>query len=491
MAGFALDAEGLNTPRLPEARQLVVTAWKARFGDNAQTGSDSPDGLEIDILSILLALLWEANGDIWAAGFFRTSSGNALDLLLDLFAKTRRAAEASTSSLVWFGADATAIPGGSVASVADVSDSRFSTDAAGSTGDDLVFVWRVQDAIDGETYTATINGTDFDFVAGALDTVLTIAAGLAAAINLGAEPVDAIGVPVLDPLGFGLLVVDADDGVTTFTAAASATGAATIDVQDAARVAATATETGPKTGLAGTISTIETAIGGIIGVTSSADADVGRNRETDSEYKQRHLETLNAAGCGTVAAIEARLRLVEDVTSAIVFENDSDVIDGDGRPPHSFEAFVLDGDDTAIAQSILECKPAGIQTVGTESVLLPETTKPIKFSRPTVRYLHLEITITQGEGYPTTGDPAAEIIAAVALYLGGGGAGELVQGLDLYRAQLNAPITTTIAGIATIVIETDDTPAPLDVPTFTPADIAVGNDEILVADSTRITVIGA
>lgn len=491
MAG-ELTVDGLDIPRIPEVREFIVENWKAKFGDNAQTGSDSPDGLEIDILTILYALLWEADGEIWANGYFRTASGVSLDLILDLFAKKRIPAAASTASLVWYGADTIAIPLGSVASVADVPTSRFATDAAGDTGDDLVFVWRVSDAIDTETYTATINGTDFDFVAGPTDTPETVVAGLAALINAGAEPVDAIALAILDDAGRGLLVVDSDDGVTTFTAAASATGSATIDVQDGARVAATATETGPLTGLAGTISTIETSIGSIVGVVNTADATVGRNRETDAEYKQRHLETLNSSGCGTPAAIEARILLnVPDVESVKVFENDTDAVDADGRPPHSFETFVLGGDDTAIATEILACKPAGIETVGDVSILLPATTKPIKFSRPTERYLHLEVTITQGEGYPTTGDPEAAIIAALATALGGGGSHELEQGDDLYRAQLFGIITDAVAGIATIDIETDDTAAPLDVPTFTPSDIVVDDDEILISDSTRITVIGA
>ena len=46
-------------------------------------------------------------------------------------------------------------------------------------------------------------------------------------------------------------------------------------------------------------------------------------------------------------------------------------------------------------------------------------------------------------------------------------------------------------GILDAVIRTDETPAAIDVPVFAAADIVVADDEILISDSTRITVIGA
>lgn len=486
MTDFEVTAEGLETPRLPEVRALVVDQWHAAFGDNAQTASDSTDGLEIDVISIINSLLWEAGSEVYNDSFLRTSSGGAVDLILDMFGRKRLAAQASTASAVWYGNDAVAISAGSLASVADVSDSRFGTDVLATTGtDDLVFVVRIKNALDGETYTITINGTDEDFVAGPADTVLTIAADLANQITSGPSPATGSAIAIVDANGFGLVVID---GTAALTVSTSATGLGDLDDRFGVRVAMTATATGATSALSGTLSVIETPIGGVDGVINSTDAVVGRNRETDAEYKQRHFLTINASGCGTVQAIEARVLLVEDVESVTVFENDSDVVDGDGRPPHSFETFAVGGDDTAIAEAILACKPAGIQTVGDISIVLPSTSKPIKFSRPTNRYLHLDVTITQGEGFPTTGEPAIAIRDALAAWLGSGGPGELKQGLDLHRDQLYQPITTAVPGIATIAIETDDTPNPGDVPVFTAADIIVTDDEILISDSSRIAV---
>jgi len=482
---FALTAAGLGTPRFPEARQLVVDNWKAKFGENAQTASDSPDGQVIDVLALLLTLLWEADGEIWANSFFRTSSGNSLDLILDLFAKQRLPATFSTASAVWYGADAIGIPDLSQASNGQGQRFEVPTGTAGITGE-LAHVVRIQDAVDTDSYTVDVNGTPFTHVAGPADTVLTIAEALETLINAGAEPIVSVAIAVEDANGFGLIVLDTTAGANVVTTA----GTGTLDAQFGARVPLTATATGPTAALAGTLTVIETPIASIIGVVNSTDATLGRDRESDAAYKQRHLETINAQGCGTVQAIEDRvLQRVDDVISVKVFENDTDVVDGDGRPPHSFETFVLGGEDAAIAQEIFDCKPAGIETVGDISILTPGASKPTKFSRPTSRYLHEEITVTKGEGFPTTGDPAEAIKQAVATFLAPGGEGELTQGDDLYRVQQNGVITDAVPGISTIVIETDDTPNPGDAPVFTPSDIVVTNDEILISDSSRITVI--
>ena len=118
--------------------------------------------------------------------------------------------------------------------------------------------------------------------------------------------------------------------------------------------------------IAGTLTVIETPVAGWDSVTNAADATVGRAEETDSELRLRRAQSLQVIGAGTVEAIRARLKAdVEDLTEALVIENDGDVDDGDGRPPHSFEAVVA-GSATAqdVADKIWEVKGAGIKAHG-------------------------------------------------------------------------------------------------------------------------------
>ena len=94
----------------------------------------------------------------------------------------------------------------------------------------------------------------------------------------------------------------------------------------------------------------------------SGDADLGRNIETDSELRTRRQSILALPGGGTLDAISSALLAISDIQRATVFENPTDFTDAQGRPPHSIEAVVRGGDDTEIAQAILDNKAAGIRS---------------------------------------------------------------------------------------------------------------------------------
>lgn len=499
MVGFTLDpVSGLNTPRLVEARELVVEKWKAAHGDNVNTSSDTPDGQIIDVLAIVLATLWEANLDVYSASYFRTASGTALDLILDLFGKQRLAESFSTASLVWYGTAASSIPESTAATVNDLDESRFETDIigeVGAAGSSVVWVVRILQAVDTETHTILVDGASYPYVNTGIDTVDSVAVALRDLVNADTKATATLAGN--DSSGNALIVLDSLVGATLVTVIETTAGM--LDEFEAGRIASTSTNPGPVSGVAGTIQTLPTIPSGIEGVTNSSDATLGRFEETNAEYRKRHLLTLNAEGCGTPQAIRDRvLKNVTVVTQARVFENETDQVDAAGRPPHSFELVALyaDGLDPSveIAAEIAACKPAAIRAFGSIVVAVPDPqggggTVDIGFSPPLKRYLHLTIDVTKGEGFPTTGDPDEAIRTAVALYLGEGGDGFLNMGTDLDRFQLATPINEAVAGIKGALIETDDTPAPGDVPTLTPADIVVAEDEILISDASRIVVV--
>jgi uncharacterized phage protein gp47/JayE len=112
----------------------------------------------------------------------------------------------------------------------------------------------------------------------------------------------------------------------------------------------------------------------------------GRLRETDEEYRARYYKSVDFVGGVNKDAIRAEiLQNVEGVKSAEVYENDTDLTDANGLPPHSIEAVVYGGTDGAIAQAIFRRKAAGIQTSG--NIFIPVVTQSganysIRFSRP-------------------------------------------------------------------------------------------------------------
>ena len=82
---MSLSADGWNPVVFPEIRAGLVTLWKAAFGATADTDPETPDGLEIDIIAAQLMLAFDADTGLWAASFFRSAEGQALNNILDLF----------------------------------------------------------------------------------------------------------------------------------------------------------------------------------------------------------------------------------------------------------------------------------------------------------------------------------------------------------------------------------------------------------------------
>ena len=115
MPGFTVDATGFTVPRYAEARTRIVELWREEFGPNTDTSPASTDGQMITIAALLLTLAWQGVGASIANGTLRTSEGGYVDLILDLFARRRLDAEASTASLVWYGTDTTVVPLGALA----------------------------------------------------------------------------------------------------------------------------------------------------------------------------------------------------------------------------------------------------------------------------------------------------------------------------------------------------------------------------------------
>lgn len=162
-------------------------------------------------------------------------------------------------------------------------------------------------------------------------------------------------------------------------------------------------------------------------VGTSGSASLGRLLELDPPFRVRREELLQLAGSGTVESIRSAVRNVTGVIQAFVFENTGDVVDGDGLTPHSFEAVVLGGDDTAVAQAIFDNKPAGIAThrdpgpdgrsiTITDSQGIDHT---IEYSRPTEIPMFVEVDVDAiqtafGGGDQTAGEAAvADAIKAI------------------------------------------------------------------------------
>jgi len=210
-------------------------------------------------------------------------------------------------------------------------------------------------------------------------------------------------------------------------------------------VFASAVNTGPTIALAGSITEIDTPITGWDTVTNGADAITGTNEETDVELRARRERSVARDAQAIIDAIYAGVANVPGVTQTTVLENDTNITDVNGLPPHSFHVIVLGGVDEDIGDVIWLKKPAGILSFGTTTVEISDSQgipHDISFSRPTTIDIYVEVDITTFDDYPANGDDL--IKQAIVDYANG----ELVEGRgfalsdDVIYTRLYTPINS-------------------------------------------------
>lgn len=251
-----------------------------------------------------------------------------------------------------------------------------------------------------------------------------------------------------------------------------------------------AVETGPKTALAGTVTQIDTPVGGWDSVTNALDHDeIGRDVEADSAYRLRQVAELRAQGASTVAAIRAKIQELDSVTGVFVFENATDDTDVDGLPPHSFEVVTSGGDDTEIAEAIALYKPVGIATFGAETETVDDANGfpiDINFSHAEELEAYVTVNLTADAAtYPEDGDDLVKA-AIVALNPTFGIGVELRSSalIPAYVPDALSPTTTGVPGVLESALPLIGT-APSPVSSTT---IVADNREQIVLDTSRIVV---
>lgn len=188
-----------------------------------------------------------------------------------------------------------------------------------------------------------------------------------------------------------------------------------IPVGGSITVTATAADIGAVAAAANTITKISTPTLGWQTVNNPLAAVPGNPVETDAELRKRQtfstaLPSL-AVLDGTIGAVAS----VPGVTRFRGYENDSNATDANGIPAHSIAIVAEGGDQQAIGDAIAIKKTPGTGTYGTTTVTTYDKygqPNIIKFFRPTLATIGVEVTIKALQGY-TTGF-ATQIAQAVA-----------------------------------------------------------------------------
>jgi uncharacterized phage protein gp47/JayE len=123
--------------------------------------------------------------------------------------------------------------------------------------------------------------------------------------------------------------------------------------------------------VADSITVIFNPISGLDTVNNPENAEGGTEIETDFELRQRY-EIFGSFGFGSsLAALYASLSQLENVIQVRAFENDSYIVDAEGRDPISIEAVIFGGANIEIA-NILFGKAGGVITFGSQSYIITD-----------------------------------------------------------------------------------------------------------------------
>ncbi|WP_223068474.1 baseplate J/gp47 family protein [Paenibacillus caui] len=212
------------------------------------------------------------------------------------------------------------------------------------------------------------------------------------------------------------------------------TEAFTIGADGTAEVAVEAIDPGQKgNAAAGAVTVVVNPNPDISGVSNPEPITGGREKETDPEFRARYEMSVAGGGAASVDALRGALLRLDGVRAASIMENNGMETDSAGRPPKSFQAYVLGGDERTIGETIFLTKSGGIETWGDiEQEVEDAAGYPhlIRFSRAEEVPVAVQIEVTRNESYPADGDE--QIRKAIIRYIGGeDDAGSYYNGLSM------------------------------------------------------------
>ena len=491
---FGLLPEGLFIKRLDDIKTELTASLQAAFGPGINLLPTSVLGQIMGIMAEREALIWELAQAVYDASYPDTASDQNLDNVVAITGIARLEATPSLALINAIGTLATLIPAGSQVSVQGDPSIVFTTDADGTiaAGTDEVQDITFDATPDSGEFTLNFNGdvtADILFsdnaaaVEAALEALPSITSVSVAGSFAAGFTVTFDGVDGLQPQN--LLVEESNTLLLVATPVVITIAETTPGLLPNVDIAVTAVTAGAFPAPAGSITVIDTPVGGWNSVNNASDAVIGRNRETDAELRVRRAQSLAFPGSATVNGILSALLQTVDVREARVFQNITDVVDGFGRPPHSIEAVVLGGADQDIFQTVFDNVAAGIQTFGgVPGIVVDEQgfSQAVNFSRPTEIDIFIEIDVTSTPEFTVGG--AALIAQAIVDYAAlnfGIGDDIIVHGAPSIEA---AVICGDVTGISDLVFRVGTSVFPV-----SDANVAIAPDEIGAFDTANMVIV--
>jgi uncharacterized phage protein gp47/JayE len=448
-----LDENGLTIKRLPEVLADLVASEQANIDPDISTRDDELLGQLNNIFAAAITEQWELTQAVNDNFNPLKAEGKNLDDLGAITGTVRQAgAKSSTPDQTFIGDNGATVLAGTILQNPITLD-RFlvTNDVAIGVGSCLSAKYSAATILNNEIYTLSVNGTDYNYTSDADATALEILNGIQ--VEIAADAIATWSATV--DTGEEQLVITTDSALInivtiTYLLADEATVSGLVE----------ASEEGAISAPPNSVNSIVSSTPGLASTTNPTAYVIGRLREEDEAYRARILSSQQSSGKGTVEAIRDDVSLVVGATTVIVIENDQITVDGDGRPPKSFEVIVQGGTDEDVATAIWISKPAGIETFGTTATVINDsigTQQTINYTRPLPVHLAFlaEYTRYDEESFPAGGEATmASTVQTVTDGLG--------LDVDVIPSRYFGPLYATTEGINSLVVSVQVLAAPGD-----------------------------
>ena len=467
---YGVTDTGFVRMRLPEIRKNLFDRLDAKLGAAVSRKANS-------ILAVLIGLIAEESDRLWELAeydYYARSPVSADDGTIDntvmYTGVTRLTAESTYLYIVCYGSEGTELPEN--CQVKGDDGELYDIEAASviTLGSCVSAKLSVDYVNEGDVFTVLLDDTTLTFTAseaGDGDVITTMYNSMIAQAPDGwTGSID-------------------DDGCLCFEYEDRRYGRVVVPVGFTIEQAGTpvkfiAANTGELDPDIGTVTTINTVYDGWESCANESDAYPGRDDETVTELRQRYASAVYRTSVGRKESLKAALLELQDVTAATVYENRSDET-VDGMKPHSFWAIVTGGEETAIAEVLLNKAPLGIDSNGDIAVVATDSegvSETIYFSRPTEVPIYVKVIVYEYDEESLSSDLVATIKSAVVT------TGEnLAMGKDVIAQRFIGPIYEATSGIGYL-----DVTVSFDGETFTDKSLSIDIMEKAAFDVERVTV---
>ncbi len=470
---------GFVVKRFPEVQGDFQTQAISLFQDVVPAG-ETVDVSDATLLGRLIGLstpavteVWEAMQEVYSAFDPNSATGVALDNLVALTGITRKQETPTTFSAMVWGSTYTDIPANSVIRTGNTTEQYTNANGLSLLPVNVCGVGlTVPTVTTGAVYEVTIahaNRTITLSTAGiAGDTPDSILSRLNLQIPNNPD--------IAARTGSGILQIQAQQHYSSFNFTIASGLSASKVAQRLQFSGVTSSVPAPAVG---TVTTIVTSVVGWDSVNNPVKATVPQAKETDDALRTRFFANKYKVANNTIDSLFSALSELTGVTDTRIYVNDTDSVNAQGLPPHSFSVLLLGGEDLDIAKTIWGHTPAGIASKGTTAVSVVTAQgqeQTVRFQRPVFVPLYVEIDLTTDSTYPSGGND--QIKANLVEYINNSqGIGGKVVYSRLFDAVNKTPgheiVTLKIGTSAGSLSETTLTMAYNQIPTLALADITI------------------